>query len=110
MSTHENRIDRKEQMDALASPERRELLVALTEESGDSEILEHLQAENDASADTEFEIEMHYVHLPKLDQYGFVDWSREGDTVQKGPRFDDIEPLLDMLCPHEETPERMAEP
>jgi hypothetical protein len=110
MRTPETRINRNEQMDALSNPERRELLVALADESEESKILEYLQAEHDGSVDSEFEIMTHSVHLPKLDQYGFIDWDRENDTVETGPRFDDIEPLLDMLRPHEETLQRVTDP
>ena len=42
-------------------------------------------------------IVMAHVHLPKMDECGFIDWDREERTVTKGPRFDEIKPLLTML-------------
>ncbi len=31
-----------------------------------------------------------HVHLPKLDDAGFVDWNREDSTVTRGLRFEEI--------------------
>jgi hypothetical protein len=43
-----------------------------------------------------FEIALYHIHLPKLDDAGFVVWNREQGTVAKGPRFDEAQPLLDV--------------
>jgi len=42
-------------------------------------------------------IRMYHVHLPKLADHGYVDWNREARTVAKGPRFENIVPLLTAL-------------
>lgn len=39
----------------------------------------------------------HYVHLPKLDGYDFIDWNREVRIVTKGQRFDEVRPFLEQL-------------
>lgn len=36
-------------------------------------------------------------HLPKLEEAGFIDWDREEGTITKGPRFDEIEPLIEQI-------------
>ncbi|WP_436911418.1 DUF7344 domain-containing protein [Halosimplex marinum] len=43
------------------------------------------------------EIRLRHVDLPKLSAAGLVEWEREDDTVRRGPRFDEIEPLLTVL-------------
>lgn len=110
MSSYDIRITLNEQMDALVSMERRELLYELQKRPQDSDILENLEPANGESTETEFEIEMHHVHLPKLEQYGFVDWEPESDTVRRGPRFDDLEPMLDTLSSHRATVKELTEP
>ncbi|ELY62730.1 DUF7344 domain-containing protein [Natronococcus jeotgali] len=43
-----------------------------------------------------FEIVLYHNHLPRLDDTGFIDWDREQGTVVKGPRFDEVRPLLNV--------------
>lgn len=45
-------------------------------------------------------VRKHHVHLPKLVDYGFVEWDPEHDVVTKGPRFDEIRPFLELLDDH----------
>ncbi|WP_243645299.1 hypothetical protein [Natrarchaeobius chitinivorans] len=47
-------------------------------------------------------IEYDHVHLPKLADYGFIEWSHGTDRVERGPRFDEIEPTLELLAAHHE--------
>ncbi|WP_254544885.1 transcriptional regulator [Halomarina pelagica] len=42
------------------------------------------------------------VHLPKLADYGFIEWDRNTHEVMKGPKFDEIRPLLELLEAHED--------
>ncbi|MBB6644968.1 ArsR family transcriptional regulator [Halobellus ruber] len=87
-----------EMMDALAAERRRELLMSLLER----------QPEDDptivvADADPDVDVlAMQHAHLPKLAAYGFIDWNRETDEVTAGPKFDDIQPLLELLTDHED--------
>lgn len=37
---------------------------------------------------------MTHNHLPKLDDMGIVRWDRAAEELSKGPKWDDIEPLL----------------
>nr|WP_233510394.1 MULTISPECIES: hypothetical protein [unclassified Haloferax] len=42
-------------------------------------------------------VELFHIHLPKLADAGFVEWNRHRGSVARGPRFDEIEPLLRFL-------------
>lgn len=46
------------------------------------------------------EIMLVHNHLPKLAKAGYVDWDRDTGEISKGPRFDEIEPLLDLIEAH----------
>lgn len=46
------------------------------------------------------DIELHHIHLPKLDEAGYIQWDRETDEVRPGARYDDIEPLLGLIGGH----------
>jgi hypothetical protein len=45
---------------------------------------------------------MRHVHLPKLVEYGFVVWDEDEHEVEKGPNFDEIRPVLELLNDHAE--------
>ncbi len=47
-------------------------------------------------------IEMEHTHLPLLEDYGFINWDRDNHEVTKGPKFDDIRPLLEMIETHQD--------
>jgi hypothetical protein len=56
-----------------------------------------------ADADMQtLQMRMHHVHLPKLDEMGYIDWDPEADTVAKGPNFEEIRPLLTLMREHED--------
>jgi len=40
---------------------------------------------------------LYHVHLPKLDDAGFVEWTPGSKTITRGPRFEEIAPLLESL-------------
>jgi predicted transcriptional regulator len=56
----------------------------------------------DESADEEFKrlVQMTHVHLPKLADYGFIEWNRDTNEVSKGANFAEIRPLLELLDAH----------
>ncbi len=86
-----------EMLDALADVRRRTLLVDLSEHNP--------QTVTPAVGDTEdaaFDrfVAMRHIHLPKLEDYGFIEWDRENGEVIKGPAFDEIRPLLELLDTH----------
>lgn len=43
------------------------------------------------------EVEMHHIHLPRLDDAGFIVWNKDDQQVEKGPEYAEIVPLLELL-------------
>lgn len=41
--------------------------------------------------------ELRHTHLPMLSEAGVVDWDRGANTVRRGPLFDELQPLLELL-------------
>lgn len=39
-------------------------------------------------------------HLPKLEEAGYIEWDRDTGEISKGPRFDEIKPLLELIENH----------
>lgn len=46
-------------------------------------------------------LRFHHVHLPKLTELGYVAWDQSSGTVQPGPEFDDLKPLLAVVTEDE---------
>lgn len=44
--------------------------------------------------------EMRHVHLPKLEEKGFIKWEREANVIRAGPQFEEIQPLLQLMHDH----------
>ncbi|MFC4248490.1 transcriptional regulator [Natribaculum luteum] len=88
-------------LEALRACVRRRLLVNLMESNPrrESAQFEELSFEGDAKY---FETQLRHVHLPKLAEMGFVEWDRESGRIVKGPAFDEIRPLLEVLTRHED--------
>lgn len=82
--------------EALSAVERRRVLVGLLEHNPQDALVTD---ETEAGID-ETVIARQHVHLPKLEDYGFVSWDRNEDVVTKGPRFDEIRPALELLDDH----------
>ncbi|WP_246999816.1 DUF7344 domain-containing protein [Halosolutus gelatinilyticus] len=113
-------IDNDEIFDALADRDRRQLLVRLSARDPQrvpelSPISRKIVAANEefvrrflSSSQTiagvnEDRLRLHYVHLPKLVDYGFIRWDRTETVVTEGPRFDELRPLLELLDVHRNT-------
>lgn len=91
--------------EALESPYRRRVLLAVR---GDGRREEEFTMHSLACprlGDTEPDILrtlLYHSHLPKLADMGYIEWSPDEGTVRRGPHFDEIEPLLNLLVEHEE--------
>lgn len=87
-------------MEALANSNRRRLLRELRNDDPPGVIpvtsLETGPGERSA-------IEMTHVHLPKLAEEDIVEWDRESGTVGRGPAFEWVMPVLDVLDDHAAT-------
>ena len=108
-------INRDDIFEALAHRQRRRLLVDLLEEgprrvpelsqatrelAGASEpfIRQYLSDHSDIDGVDDDLLRLHYVHLPVLTRHDFVVWSPETRLATRGPRFDDLRPVLELLA------------
>ena len=89
-------------VDALAAVQRRKLLVALLEHNPQNDAPDVIADSESESAAVERLVSMRHVHLPKLADYGFIEWHEDTHEVLKGPNFDEIRPLLELLENHED--------
>lgn len=92
--------------DILTSGQRRRLLVRLLEHNPqDDTPVPAAEAAGEDDPERAL-IAFRHTHLPKLEKYGFIDWDREANAVTKGPRFEEIRPMLELLRDHaDELPE-----
>lgn len=92
--------------EVLADERRRQLLFELMEEDPQTDSPITLDTPPDTLiADEGDKIEYEHVHLPKLDNYGFIEWTPSMSCVEKGPQFDEVSPLLELLAEqHEKLP------
>lgn len=81
--------------DALADEQRREVLLAILDKNprDDRSVTTAVRTDEERTRSPE----LHHVHLPKLEDYGLIDWDRERHEITKGPLFDQIRPLLVLL-------------
>lgn len=81
--------------DALADEQRREVLFSVLDQNprDDRSVTADVRADDARPATTELQ----HVHLPKLEDYGLIDWDRESHEITKGPLFYQIRPLLVLL-------------
>lgn len=91
-----------EMFHVLADVHRRRLLIALLEHNPQN--ARELRIPKDTHPGEnelkQLTTEMHHTHLPKLDGTGFIEWDRDSKAISKGPRFEEIRPLLELLDTH----------
>lgn len=98
MQTPVQRTSFDDALDALADEQRRELLCALLTHNP-QDARQSMVDETDSPA-LEQLLALQHVHLPKLQEYGFIDWDRDAEEISKGPNFEEIRPLLELLAAH----------
>lgn len=90
--------------DALANPYRRQLLFALFEADPRDDValdpLELLTQKDTIGNNRATQISMRHTHLPKLDEMGFIEWDQASDECSKGPEWEEITPLLQLMYDH----------
>ncbi len=79
--------------------ERRRRLILLLLKRGTVETTDDVMLRGNGESDTS-EIQLVHSHLPKLEDAGYIEWDRDAGDISKGPRFDDIEPLLELIENH----------
>lgn len=89
---------------ALADRHRRRILFALLE--ANRQAIDDLAVPEDEQPDETYlkhrQVHLLHNHLPHLAEADIVRWERGSGTVEKGPRFDEIRPLLELLESHRE--------
>jgi len=87
-------------LDALANVQRRTLLVRLLDHNPqDDTPVVVADSERDRDAIDRL-VSMQHVHLPKLEEYGFIEWDQNSHEVRTGPNFEEIQPVLQLLAAH----------
>jgi hypothetical protein len=90
--------------EVLSHSVRRKILVELADHNPRTEAeFETEEFVADAGNPDSSEIELHHIHLPKLADSGFINWDSETETITRGPRFSEIEPLLVVIDNHQDT-------
>jgi len=98
----ETTVSFDEMLDALVHVQRRKLFVSLLDHNPqDDSPAVVVDPETDPDS-IELLIEMRHVHLPKLADKGLIEWNRRDHEVVKGPNFDEIRPLLELLDDHQD--------
>lgn len=90
MASHNAQSSVDEIFNALSNAERRKLLDSLIADS----------PPDDATTPgivVDFDIAMHHSHLPKLVDYGLINWDKETNRVTKGPNFEAAEIILELV-------------
>lgn len=91
----------KRMFQCLGDISRRRLLLALLEHNPQKEeviVPEDVHVGESKLAD--LQTEYVHSHLPKLVEAGYIEWHQDEHTVVKGPRFDEIRPLLELIERH----------
>jgi hypothetical protein len=84
--------------DALAPQPQRVVLLGLLDSSPLDVRAESLTGAVAPSADRQrVQILLYHNHLPKLEEYGYIEWDEDVSEVARGPRFDEVRPLLEWV-------------
>ena len=86
---------------------RRRILITVGRENPqDEDDVTSKSAANDHEEDDDalelLATQIYHTHLPKLADSGFIDWDRDEGQITRGPRFDEIEPLLRLMDNHQD--------
>jgi SOS-response transcriptional repressor LexA len=84
---------------ALAHEQRRTLLLDILESNPQDADVEPATGESaPTDAEQRAQTEMYHVHLPKLEEYGYIEWDEDTNEIIKGPQFEEIRPLLEFIA------------
>ncbi len=89
---------------ALMNEHRRKLLVALLGENPSvARFKTPTSSDSEAVDPDRLQVAMHHHHLPKLVDSGFVHVDEDTNEISKGPQFEEIRPLLELVEGHTES-------
>lgn len=89
-------------LDALGDVQRRRLLMVMLEGDPQEEILTSITDTESNEKAIEQVPELQHRHLPKLEEYGLIEWDQGTHDVSKGENFGDVKVLLEFLDRHED--------
>lgn len=90
METHNSQLSVDDVFDALSNVERRKLLDSLIADSPPDNA-------TNSGIEVDADLAMCHNHLPKLAEYGLINWDREASRVTKGPNFEAAAEILTFL-------------
>lgn len=110
-------LETDDTFDALTDEQRRDLLLELLEQDPYSVrplsdeartmmmahgalLRQYLSGSMEIDGADKAHIRLHSIHLPKLVEYGFVEWDQDTNVVTKAPRFDEVKPVLELIDGH----------
>ncbi|QRV16293.1 hypothetical protein JMJ58_05210 [Haloterrigena salifodinae] len=85
--------------DALSNGQRRRILFTLLEREDQINIDSPPDGVEDRHGAA---IDRRHVHLPKLADYGFIEWDQRANVATRGPQFAEIEPMLRVVADNRE--------
>lgn len=80
---------------SLAKKNRREILLALLEDPSVS-VDAAVPSVNELGQQPDV-IELQHQHLPQLESIELIEWDRDANSIERGPRFEEFRPLLEAL-------------
>jgi hypothetical protein len=90
-----------ELLGVLSNPYRRQLLIALLEHNPqDDSNRDPLDIVTPEGGPDVLNTELVHHHLPKLEDMGYISWNRDTNEISKGPKWDEIAPLLELIHTH----------
>lgn len=96
-----------EKLRTMENRHRRRLLVELLDDAQENALKFPEDVPVSGTEREAFRAEMYHQHLPRLEDRGYIRWDRDAREIAKGPMFEDIGPLLELIRDHQdELPER----
>ncbi|TMT81459.1 ArsR family transcriptional regulator [Haloterrigena sp. H1] len=87
----------------LADQSRRRLLMSLIEHNPQEDKVNIPEDIHMGEKELEaLQSEFFHMHLPKLESEGYIRWKKDSHEVVKGPEFDEIRPLLELISNHQD--------
>lgn len=94
-----------ESLHVLAHSYRRRILIALTDHNPQTADELNVTRDNEAVSemfesfrrDQKLESELKHIHLPKLADYSYITYDSVTGRIERGPNFDEIVPLLELI-------------
>lgn len=87
----------------LSHPTRRRILATLATNNPHDE--EEFESPDFKPEDEELELfrmQLYHHHLPHLEQGGYIAWDRDADIITRGPNFEEVQPLIELISNHQD--------